>query len=90
MQIFNDVEFTIYKKLLAKPAPVKKWRPTLGADEQPCVLIIDQNASNNWYTAFRGKKAFNGQAVRVEQTGELLLCVCLHWRGWGLCVFWLM
>ncbi len=76
--VLNDVEYVIYKKLLAKLTPVKKWRPALQSDEQPCVLVIDQNASNNWYAAFRGKKAFNGQAVRVEQTGTAGVRVGAH------------
>lgn len=66
--VFNDVELRIYRALTAKQRKPKMFRPRLGADESPCVLIIDQNPQNNWYAAFRNQKCFNGSGVRVEQT----------------------
>jgi O-acetyl-ADP-ribose deacetylase (regulator of RNase III)/glutathione synthase/RimK-type ligase-like ATP-grasp enzyme len=88
--VFNEVEERVYRGLMRGGLsflPLAslnrgRLRPRLADDETATVMVVDQNASNDWYTAFRGVQ-MQGRPVRVEQTSwqAILSCVARHDRG---------
>jgi hypothetical protein len=88
--VFNDVERTIYAKLMRgafKPwAAIQKKRISgnvLEKDQRVVVLIIDQNAQNQWYEWMKNT-VINGQKVLVEQTAWSSIRSCVASVSKGL------
>ncbi len=89
--VFNEVEETIYRKLMRPGHSFRPMaslgrscvaRPRLGDDQAVTVMVVDQNASNNWYKAFRGATV-NGRLIKVEQTSwqNIVSCVASYEKG---------
>ena len=85
--VSSEAEATVYGSLL-KPGfsflTLSSLRmPTAGRGREWVVLVVDQNASNNWYKAFRGRQA-DGRAIRVEQTAWQNVLSCVGNCGGGV------